>query len=55
MASDTRNIYLKWPENALKNRSATPSEVYRWIRANEVVPASEMTGSPNPKIKAALP
>lgn len=56
MASVTPNVYCNWVENALKALGrATSSEVYRWIRANEAVPASEMSGSTNPKIRAPLP
>jgi len=45
MASVSRKIYCNWVENALKALGrATPPEVYDWIRANEAVPVSEVTG-----------
>jgi hypothetical protein len=40
-----RATYCRWVVNALKAlRSATPQEVYHWIKENEAVPLSELSG-----------
>jgi hypothetical protein len=45
MASVSRATYCNWVVNALAALGpATPQEVYRWIKANEAVPLSELTG-----------
>ena len=44
MAS-TRETYCRWVINALRDLdSATPQQVYRWIRLNEAVPAADLGG-----------
>ncbi len=44
MTSVSRAMYCDWVINALVAlETATPQEVYRWIKANETVPSSELT------------
>ena len=44
MAS-TRETYCRWVINALRDLgSATPQQVYRWIRLNEAVQAPDFAG-----------
>jgi hypothetical protein len=45
MTSVPRATSCNWVVNALKALgSATPQEVYRWIKENEAVPLSELSG-----------
>ncbi len=45
MTSIPRATYCKWVVNALTAlKSATPQEVYHWIKENEAVPLSELSG-----------
>ncbi len=46
MASATRSTYCLWVANALKSHGCgSPQQVYRWIRANELVPAADLAGA----------
>jgi hypothetical protein len=46
MAFATRNSYRLWVENALRALGrGSPQQVYRWIRANEAVPAADLAGA----------
>jgi len=46
MASATRSTYCLWVTNALKSLGrGSPQQVYRWIRAHELVPAADLVGA----------
>uniref|UniRef100_UPI00339DA83D winged helix-turn-helix domain-containing protein n=1 Tax=Aquibium sp. A9E412 TaxID=2976767 RepID=UPI00339DA83D len=46
MTAVSRNTYCKWVVNALRALGPSrPENVYRWIKANEPVPASELNGT----------
>jgi hypothetical protein len=46
MASATRSTYCLWVTNALKSLGrGTPQQVYRWIKAHELVPAADLSGA----------
>lgn len=41
----TRETYCRWVINALRDfGSATPQQVYHWIRLNEAVPDADLIG-----------
>lgn len=43
MVSASRATYCLWVKNALKALGrGSPQQVYRWIRANEAVPAADL-------------
>lgn len=45
-SSAPREAYKKWVINALRVLGpATPGQVYDWIRANEAVPAADLSSS----------
>ena len=46
MASATRSTYCLWVTNALKALGrGSPQQVYRWIRANKLVPTTDTKSS----------